>query len=390
MSEWTAGQTSINIRGASTRRPGPRLQEPGAGADQRPSRRHRQRLQALAGRRRAHRDRARPLVGGLRQPEHGRRDQHHPQDRPHRARHAGRGQRRLVVAVPGQGAERRHRPASSTGMSASKAGSRGDYDRSGNVTEQNTHWTRYGGTGAFGVQIDEDQRVDLTVRSDGIYDAGFRGSASNVFAFDNRFNQSVDVAYTGKTPDGRGSLFFQGYYVQDVDDLNNRRSRSARSMPSARAPMSIATGASSISSARASSRATSPGRPTSCCSGIDWERSTVRSDRYRLTNCGRQPALAAGQQPDRKRLRVLCRGCAALLGRPDHGARRRAPDLRQHGDRLRRRTRRPCCPSSNNYQATTYSVGATLRGHRLAQPARRRLERLPRADRRPSSAPTSR
>src|SRR3954447_10677967 len=52
-----------------------------------------------------------------------------------------------------------------------EAGSRGDYARSGNVTEQNTHWTRYGGTGAFGVQIDEDQRVDLTVRSDGVYDA---------------------------------------------------------------------------------------------------------------------------------------------------------------------------------------------------------------------------
>ena len=41
------------------RRPGPRLQEPGADPDQRPSRRHGQRLQAVDRRRRAHRDRPR-------------------------------------------------------------------------------------------------------------------------------------------------------------------------------------------------------------------------------------------------------------------------------------------------------------------------------------------
>ena len=42
MSEWTPGQTSINIRGAATDGQGARLQEPGAGADQRSPRRHRQ------------------------------------------------------------------------------------------------------------------------------------------------------------------------------------------------------------------------------------------------------------------------------------------------------------------------------------------------------------
>ena len=54
--------------------------------------------------------------------------------------------------------------------------------------ELNTAWTRYGATGAFGYQIDETSRVEGTVRSDGIYNAGFRGSSANLFAFDTRYN----------------------------------------------------------------------------------------------------------------------------------------------------------------------------------------------------------
>ncbi len=101
------------------------------------------------------------------------------------------------------------------------AGNRLNYQVGGGAYESNTAWTREGGTGALGWQIDDDNRVDLTIRTDGIYDAGFRGSASNIFAFDTRYNQSIDFTYNGKTPDGRGGLMFQGYYVQDVDDLNN-------------------------------------------------------------------------------------------------------------------------------------------------------------------------
>ena len=89
---------------------------------------------------------------------------------------------------------------------------------------------------------------------------------ANVFAFDNRYNQSAEIAYTGKTPDGRGSVFAQAYYVQRRRRSQQPQSRSARSTPSPRAPMSTATAASSTSWARASSRATSRGRATSCCS----------------------------------------------------------------------------------------------------------------------------
>jgi vitamin B12 transporter len=178
-----------------------------------------------------------------------------------------------------------------------EAGSRGDYNRGGGVTEQNTHWTRYGGTGAFGLQIDEDQRVDLVVRSDGVYNAGFRGSAANVYAFDNRFNQSADLTYNGKTPDNRGSVFFQAYYVRDVDDLTN---------PS---PLSALNGFASRSWNDRNRRQLDiigtrfhpgykPWQGNELLLGMDWERSTIRSNRVRMTNGANNQVSAAGQQPD--------------------------------------------------------------------------------------------
>ena len=151
MSEWTAGPDLDQHPRRRHRGPGPRLQEPGADPDQRPSCRHRQHLQAVDRRRRAHRDRAWPVLGRLRQPEHGRRDQHHPEDRPHR-----------------DPAPSSRRPAARGTMSRARlqnGGITGTYDwyvggdagRAGRLSrwvaaqvELNTAWTRYGGTGAFG------------------------------------------------------------------------------------------------------------------------------------------------------------------------------------------------------------------------------------------------
>src|SRR3982751_5569250 len=101
------------------------------------------------------------------------------------------------------------------------ASTRDNYAISGGSPELNTAWTRYGATGAFGYQIDEGSRIEGTVRSDGIYNAGFRGSSANLFAFDPRYNYSFDTSYLAKTRDGQGNFYFQAYLVTDVDDLNN-------------------------------------------------------------------------------------------------------------------------------------------------------------------------
>jgi vitamin B12 transporter len=102
-----------------------------------------------------------------------------------------------------------------------QAGYQNNYQVGGGQTEQNTAWTREGATASFGYQFDANNRVDGTIRTDGVYDTGFRGSSANIFAFDNRYNSSFDIAYNGKTADDRGFLFAQAYYVADVDDLNN-------------------------------------------------------------------------------------------------------------------------------------------------------------------------
>jgi vitamin B12 transporter len=100
-------------------------------------------------------------------------------------------------------------------------GRRDNFHIGGGKNEENTAWNRRGASASFGKQINDTNRVDLNMRTDGIYDAGFRGSSSNVYAFDDRTNQSYDLTYTGRLPDGRANWFFQHYGVIDIDDLNN-------------------------------------------------------------------------------------------------------------------------------------------------------------------------
>ncbi len=98
---------------------------------------------------------------------------------------------------------------------------RGNYQVGGGRTEENTAWTREGATLALGWQVDDKNRLDVTARTDGIYGAGFRGSAANIYAFDTRYNQSLDATFRNEFGGGWGGLMFQGYMVHDVDDLNN-------------------------------------------------------------------------------------------------------------------------------------------------------------------------
>ncbi|HZP99142.1 MAG TPA: TonB-dependent receptor [Reyranella sp.] len=100
-------------------------------------------------------------------------------------------------------------------------GTRGNYQVGGGRSEENTAWNREGGTVSLGWQINDRHRIDITARTDGVYNTGFRGSSANIFAFDTRYNQSLDATYNGEFGDGWGGLMFQGYSVHDVDDLNN-------------------------------------------------------------------------------------------------------------------------------------------------------------------------
>jgi len=100
-------------------------------------------------------------------------------------------------------------------------GRRDDFHIGGGKIEENTMWSRRGVSASFGKQINDTNRIDFNIRTDGVYDAGFRGSSSNLFAYDDRTNQTYDLSYTGRRADGRASWFFQHYGAIDIDDLNN-------------------------------------------------------------------------------------------------------------------------------------------------------------------------
>ncbi|WP_245898228.1 TonB-dependent receptor [Phreatobacter cathodiphilus] len=88
---------------------------------------------------------------------------------------------------------------------------------SGGGLMANTQWQRLGATGAFGHQIDDLNRVDVTIRSDGIYDAGFRGSSWSTFNRDQRTNASFDVVYSGRTATDFARWTSHSYLVEDQD-----------------------------------------------------------------------------------------------------------------------------------------------------------------------------
>jgi vitamin B12 transporter len=111
-------------------------------------------------------------------------------------------------------------------------GQRDDYRAGGGARQENTGWSRLGALGAFGVDTPIG-RIGTTLRTDGIYDAGFRGSAWNVTNREDRTNMSADVFLDGASGDGRWRWSGQLYAVRD-EDLFRWRSpiqRSAAGLP---------------------------------------------------------------------------------------------------------------------------------------------------------------
>ena len=238
-------------------------------------------------------------------------------------------------------------------------GTQNNYQVGGGSTQQNTAWTRAGGTAAFGWQIDSNQRIDMTARTDGIYDAGFVGSSANIFAYDTRVNRTFDFNYNAKTSDERGHVFFQAYYAQDIDDLNNPSPLSALNSVATRTTVDHNRRQLDIVGTRFQPRY-KIGFGNELLLGMDWERSWITSNRNRAGNA---PVVQLSPQDNNQTENVvgfyaedsqnlfddrvtLRGGIRQTLGATTLNATPWAPTL---------------IPNTVNYQATTYSVGATAR-----------------------------
>ena len=167
------------------------------------------------------------------------------------------------------------------------AGERDDYDAGkGGTTMANTGWERRGASGALGWQLADHHRVELQLRTDGIYNAGFRGSGANIYSRDNRDNRSLDLTYEGATADQRVSWRAQAYDLADVDEFN-------WASPVIRSGTNAVPGTSRDYNQRrldATGLRLQPrfriGQGNDLLVGLDWERSSLRSIRERVAMPG--------------------------------------------------------------------------------------------------------
>ncbi|HTR86140.1 MAG TPA: TonB-dependent receptor [Reyranella sp.] len=238
-------------------------------------------------------------------------------------------------------------------------GRQDNYQVGGGQVEANTAWSRAGATGAVGWQINDNHRIDVMLRTDGVYNTGFRGSSANIFANDNRYNDSIDVSWSGKTSDNRGHVLFQGYWLVDVDDLNNPSPLSNLNGITSRTTVDENRRQINIVGARLQPRYKII-ESNEILVGIDWEQTMINSTRFRqggtaVTQLSPQDnneldKVWAFYTEDAQHLfddRLTIRGglrqtfgTTGLLPTPN------APTL---------------VPGTNNYNATTWSAGATYR-----------------------------
>lgn len=97
---------------------------------------------------------------------------------------------------------------------------RGDIDAGdGGGKQSNTEVNHRGALAAFGFDLPEDRTLDLTLRTDGVYNTGFPGSSWDLDNNEDRFNQSVDLAFNGGVPVFNADLSAQFYAFRDIDDF---------------------------------------------------------------------------------------------------------------------------------------------------------------------------
>jgi vitamin B12 transporter len=100
------------------------------------------------------------------------------------------------------------------------AGRQGDYDSGGGLPMDNTSWEQRGATLSLGFTRTPRERFALQLRTDGMYDVGFRGSAWDTDNYENRDNNSIDLSYRRSMANERWTVALSGYRFRDIDDMH--------------------------------------------------------------------------------------------------------------------------------------------------------------------------
>lgn len=156
---------------------------------------------------------------------------------------------------------------------------RGDIDAGDNGGKQaNTEVNHRGALAAFGFDLPENRALDLTLRTDGVYDTGFPGSSWDIDNVDDRFNQSIDLAFHGGVPVWNADLAAQIYAFRDIDDFRWGSEVGGWDSDSNRREL------------RAFGMRLTPtfklAEATSLAVGVDTEYSQLRNSRFRVSNSG--------------------------------------------------------------------------------------------------------
>lgn len=241
-------------------------------------------------------------------------------------------------------------------------GRRDDYESGeGGGQQQGTDWTRRGAALALGYNLSADHRISLTARTDGTYDAGFRGSSWNTINREDRTNASVDLTYAGDFSEAL-SVFGQVYTVRDEDIFR-------WASPVIRSGVNPAPGTSSDLNKRRLDISGIRLQPelrlfegNSLLIGLDLEESRLRSSRFRVA----LPGGPAGQVPpfDNNQTETV----SSIYAETAQSLFDEAVTLRAGARAIRGETQFELTPNlalaterSEEYDATTWSLGATWR-----------------------------
>jgi len=160
-------------------------------------------------------------------------------------------------------------------------GRKSNYDGGKGAGAQiNTQWRRYGGLVSLDWNVNDSHDLQLMVRSDGVYDVGFRGSAANKYAKDDRINQSMDLNWAFNPADLPFKWNLQTYLIYDEDDLKWASPRSASTSKDFNTRKQYIMGMKF-------QPVISIGDSNDLMLGIDLEHSKLRSDRDRHNLAGK-------------------------------------------------------------------------------------------------------